>query len=157
MIAIDDLRFLAQVVVVVLGWSVVHYLSEVRDRRHSRLELLVRSIDAAWELGDKLLAIAFVYHGNVRNVRHELEIRMMFQDLMLRTISFSELSANIAEIAACRNAVLGLRLSVTRGHFEGRHTAPLEATSLLYWEMSDRAMRVKRAFLKLRHQQYKNR
>jgi hypothetical protein len=157
MIAFQLVLFLGQACIVVLGWAVVHYLSERRDRRKARLELLTRSIDDAWILCDELWLAARIYHSTVRDVGRELEIKVSFQALRLRTESFSDLCRDMAELAVCRNAVFSMRLSVTATHFEGRHTLPMDDTNDLFWTMADQTMRVKRAFLKLKHIQFPKR
>lgn len=147
-------RFLIPSVMVVLGWMVIHRLSSARDRDKSRREMLAKSADSLGESVDKLFSSARDYHTRERDSNVEIGIKMALQDMSIRTVALSDLCKKSKELVSCHSSMIGLRKAITSKHFEDEHVAPLLATDLLIQDVATEVLRVKQAFLKLKHSQF---
>lgn len=150
----EVLKFLAQAVIVGLGWFVVHRLSAQRDRDKARRELVVKSTDSLDSQVDTLFAVAKRYHLVARDVSAELQLKMMLQDLATRTVALSALCDTEANLAPCRAEIGALRRAITGQHFEDEHLHALTDEHEQLQLIAEAVMRTKRAFTRLRHSQF---
>jgi hypothetical protein len=146
--------FLPQAVTIVLGWIVVHRLSSTRDRDKARRELVVKAADGLSDIADDLLIKARFYHLNPRGMEQEIQIKMALQDASLRTNGLGSVCVSSSELATCRTALTGLKQAITSRHFEDEHAHPLDETSAQLQDIAAEVMRVKQAFLRLKHSQF---
>ena len=144
---------LAQAVIVVAGWYVVHILSVNRDRDKARRETIVAASDALSTLVNTLLADARAYHSAERDISDELLIKMAIQDISLQLTSLSDIFSNTSTLAHCRTRVLRLRRAITGAHFEDEHLSPLADNDRQYQVMAEAALELKRVLIQIKHQQ----
>lgn len=152
--SIGFLGFLPQAVTIVFGWIVVHRLSSTRDRDKARRELVAKAADGLSDIADGLLIKARFYHLNPRGMEQEIQIKMSLQDASLRTNGLGSVCASSSELATCRAALTGLKQAITSRHFEDEHAHPLDETSAQLQDIAAEVMRVKQAFLRLKHSQF---
>lgn len=146
--------FLGQVITVVGGWVVVHRLSTARDRDKARREIVAKSADSLSDQVGEILLDAGKYHQNPRDVGLEVKLKLALQDLSFTTSALNLICDRTADLTACRCAVVSLRQSVTKEHFEDEHAAPLAHSAQQLQVIAAEAMRLKQALLRLKHSQF---
>ncbi len=147
-------KFLSQAVIVGFGWYVVHRLSSARDKDKLRREMLAKTADGLCDDLSKLLTLAREYHLNSRDKKNEVSIKIMLQDLSMRTAFLSDLCNDKDELRRCRSALINFKKSVSGAHFEDEHTEALDITEHLFDLMALEYSKVKSAFVKLKHKQF---
>lgn len=103
---------------------------------------------------DNLMSNAIEYHTGSRRQSIERSLKTSLQDLSARTSMLSDVSEHEHEIRMCRNAVLGLKKSVTAHHFEDEHESPLLDESDQIQNIAAEALRLKQAYQRLKHCQF---
>jgi hypothetical protein len=155
--SVEIFRFVAQSIVVAIGWLVVHRFSAAREKDKAQREMLADAADVLTEMASDVLLDARRYHVTKRDPDLELKLKMTLQDMATRTSGLSEVSEDVATLSACRSAVQGLRRSITGRHFEDEHDDQLDDRSTQLEEIASDAMRVKQCFLRLKYKQFPKR
>jgi hypothetical protein len=150
----EIVKFLLQAFIVGFGWLVVHKLSSARDKDKLRREMLAKTADGLSEDLNKLLTQARDYHLKVRDKNVEVTIKIMLQDLSMRTVFLSDLCNDKDELRRCRTALINFKKSVSGMHFEDEHTEALEINDHFFEVMALEYSKVKSAFVKLKHKQF---
>jgi hypothetical protein len=153
-VAGEIFKFLSQAVIVGFGWFVVHRLSSARDKDKLRREMLAKTADGLCEDLSKLLTLAREYHLQSREKNNEVSIKIMLQDLSMRTAFLSDLCSDQDELRRCRTTLINFKKSVSGVHFEDEHTAALEINAQLFDLMALEYSKAKSAFVKLKHKQF---
>lgn len=153
-IAGEIFKFLSQAVIVGFGWFVVHRLSSARDKDKLRREMLAKTADGLCEDLSKLLTLAREYHHMGRDKNNEVSIKIMLQDLSMRTSFLSDLCNDKDELRRCKAALINFKKSVSSTHFEDEHTEALELNEHLFDLMALEYSKVKATFVKLKHKQF---
>jgi hypothetical protein len=150
----EIIKFLSQALIVGFGWLVVHKLSSARDKDKLRREMLAKTADGLSEDLNKLLTQARDYHLRVRDKNVEVTIKIMLQDLSMRTVFLSDLCNDKDELRRCRIALINFKKSVSGMHFEDEHTEVLDINDHFFDVMALEYSKVKSAFVKLKHKQF---
>lgn len=150
----EVLAFVAQAIVVVVGWIVVDKLSTRRELEKARREILTRSADELAFAVDRLMLDSRAYHLSARNEHAEVGLKMALQDLALRTIALSDLCSDVAQLSACRSGAASFRRAITGTHFEDEHTEALQLHSEQLELIASEASRARQGYVKLKHRQY---
>ena len=146
------LTFVGNVVVVGIGWYIVHRLSLDRDRARARWEMLAEAADNLDQRATEVLLNAQTYHTALRNVQLEAQIKMALQDMAMRAIKLSDVADTATtQCADCRSKIAALRRAVTGKHFEDEHTAQVDRGDVILQEVAEAALQVKRAALSLKY------
>lgn len=143
-----------QIILIIIGWVVVHKLTATRDKDKARREMIVKAVDSLLEDTNKLVSKAWEYHLDERKKRLENEVKMMLQDLSSKTSMLSDISQNNSELAACRSAIIAMKKSITAMHFEDEHIERLDEESPQIQSIASESLRVKQCFIKLKHKQF---
>jgi hypothetical protein len=147
--------FLGQAVVVIVGWWIVHLLSEKRDWEKARREMTAKSADAMIDMTTTLHADSRAYHLADRNDSLEVRIIGSLQDFGARTNALGEICSDASSLALCATEIIRLRQAITLEHFADEHTAALHSGDKQLEAIAEAIVRVKRAFLRLKHRQFK--
>lgn len=147
--------FTAQVIVIVIGWIVVHRLATSREWDKARRDMVSRSADAMTEEIDSLFSMACTYHQKDRTVSEETRIKMSLQGLSIKVCSLSDISTDDASLVLCRQDIIRLRQAITGQHFEDEHECPLMAGHEQLEVIAESAMRLKQGMVRLKHRQYR--
>lgn len=150
----DVLSFVAQAVVVIVGWIVVDKLSSRRDFEKSRREMLTKSADELAAVVDKLLVDGRAYHLASRDETAEISLKLALQDLGLRTMALSDVCDDIAQLSACRTGIAALRRAITGRHFEDEHLSTLLLHDEQLELIASEASRARHCYVRLKHRQY---
>lgn len=150
----EVVAFLAQAIIVVVGWIVVDKLSARREMEKARREILARSADELATTVDRLMLDSRSYHLSARDERTEIGLKMALQDVALRTAALSDLCGDIAQLGACRSGAASFRRAITGTHFEDEHSEPLSLHSEQLELIASEALRARQSYVKLKHRQY---
>jgi hypothetical protein len=134
---------IAQTILIIIGWVVVHKLSTARDRDKARRELLVKAADSLIQDTSELIKKSWDYHTKKRDMLLEIEIKMMLQDISTRTSMLSDISSDAKELGSCRSAIIAMKKSITALHFEDEHDLPLGQESSQIQSITAESLRVK--------------
>lgn len=145
---------LIQIIAIVAGWIIVHKFSVARDRDKARREMIAKTVDGLVDEISKLLSIATTYHTELRNPSKENELKVALQDMTGRVALFSDISSDIAELAAIRTSIVGLRKAMTGKHFEDEHNSQLVQNSEQMQLIAEASLMVKRKLTKLKYCQF---
>lgn len=148
------LGWLGHVLVIVVGWVVVHGLSNRRDRDKARREMLAASVDDVSRALTELIGEARIYHLEPRDTAREVKIKMTLQDLGMRLTSLNDLDKGHSNLARCRVELGALRRAITGVHFEDEHLAPLHESDQVLQEIAEVLLRCQRSLLTTKHAQF---
>ncbi|MDQ0040856.1 hypothetical protein [Variovorax boronicumulans] len=146
--------WVAQAIVVVIGWIVVHNQAAARDRDKARREMISKSADSLADELDELLSQAREYHLKERDRALEVRIKMSLQDAAMRSAGLTIICGDDAALARCRSEIAALRRAVTGNHFEDEHAGALDETDIQFQTIADTLLRAKWGLLQLKHLQY---
>lgn len=147
-------QILLQIFGLVAGWIIVHRQSSKRDIDKARREMIAKTADA---LSDDALAIfdaAKKYHLEERDLAAENSLKMLLQDLSIKTSLLGRVCPDETELNLCRRAILELKQAITAEHFEDEHAAALPLASLQIASMVECILKTKRALLELKLKQF---
>lgn len=144
-----------QIILIIVGWIVVHKLSVKRDLDKSRREMLAKVADSLAESTQRFTNKSWDYHTKPRDLILENELKMLIQDISSRVNSLSDVSQNGKELAACRSATIALKRAVTGTHFEDEHSTPFEANANEIQAITMESLRFMQALAKFKHAQFK--
>lgn len=148
------MEIIIQIVLIIFGWVVVHWLSNARDRDKSRREMLAKAADSLNDELGKIYTSAVEYHVKVRNLSLENSLKMSLQDISARTTLLRDVSVDIKELDLCRSHILIMKKAISANHFEDEHIAEIELGSRQIQEIASSVLLAKRCFLMLKHQQF---
>lgn len=148
------LGWLGYVVVIVVGWVVVHVLSNRRDRDKARREMLATSVDDVSRALTELIGDARAYHLESRDKAREVKLKMTLQDLGMRLTALDDLDSEHTNLARCRGDLGVLRRAITGAHFEDEHLAPMDESDQILQEIADALLRCQRSLLTAKHAQF---
>ncbi|MFL6673759.1 MAG: hypothetical protein ACJ8LG_10760 [Massilia sp.] len=154
MAADDVIKTFFQATVIVIGWVVVHRLSEKRDRDKARREMVAKAADALRDEITKFLSVARNYHTSDRDIDAEDSIKISLQDISARTSLLSDICKDSAELSLCKSAILATKKSVTGSHFEDEHNGPIAQGEQQVQLITADVLRAKRYYLQLKHKQF---
>jgi hypothetical protein len=144
--------FVGNVVVVGIGWYIVHRLSIDRDLSKARLEMLADAADDLDKRANEVLLSAQAYHTSPRDVQLEAQIKMALQDMAMRAIKLSDVADGAtAPCADCRSKIAALRRAATGRHFEDEHTGEIGRGDVILQDVAEATLQVKRAALSLKY------
>jgi hypothetical protein len=152
----DFPAFLANSVVIGIGWTVVHHLSRQRDLDKSRRELIVRCAEGIHAAASQLLLKAIQYHASSRDPAVEREIVTAMQDIAQRLAAVSNIVADKDTQSRCMKRMIEVRKSITGVHFEDEHSGALSAADPEFQRMAQGVADFKRSLLDLQYSQYKS-
>jgi len=139
---------------IVAGWWAVHALSARRDRDKARREMRAK---AAEGLGTRVTALqedCLTYHTSERDEKLERKIKAGLQDLGYELEALRTSGAEVATLAACRAALVGLRRAATGRHFEDEHQGAWPHAAPELSDMAGAALDLKRRLLAFRFSQF---
>jgi hypothetical protein len=147
-------RWFVTILLVIVGWGIVHKLSAQRDFDKARREMIAKAADGLYDDLGKLFELANAYHLNARNEISEIEIKIKHQDLVHRVHGLSRLVSDSATLAKCRSTLAELRMAITGQHFEDEHTSPRTNKDPQVQLIADATLRAKRSMLELKYSQF---
>jgi hypothetical protein len=152
----EFVQFLANAVVVVAGWWVVHLLTARRDRQKARRELIADSTQDLIDALTQLMTSAYEYHTNERDTARENAIKMSIQDIAMsiQGLAGATTQTDVAALNDAATAVSRIRAAITGAHFEDEHTAALSREHRLLQSIAERISQGKRALSVLKHRQF---
>lgn len=145
---------IVQGIVVVVGWVVVHKLSAARDKDKARREIIAKSADGLMETLNEIFKKSIKYHSEKRDKSLEIEIKIILQDTVMRTVGLSDLRCEKSSLSRCLNEIKAFRKGITGNHFEDEHTEPFADNETQFQDIADAFLKAKRCFLTLKHMQF---
>lgn len=148
-------QFAFNVVIIAIGWWIVHVLSARRDRDKARREMVAKSCDSLSSSLSDLMTEARRYHCADRDVNGEQQIKMHIQDIAQSVSGLRLICSDTTYLNPCRSSIRGVRVAVTGKHFEDEHDGALSANDSPLQSIAEEIMRAKRALADLKHSQFK--
>lgn len=150
------LSWLGKVLVIVVGWLVVHHLSAKRDLSKARREMVVSAVGQLIGAAEEIYEAAHEYHLSARDEVRERHIKMTLSDLSMNLGGVAPICRDNGCLAVCRGAVIDLRKAITQRHFEDEHKGSLPVDAPQLDQILAAVMALKSALMTLRNQQYAN-
>jgi len=141
-------------VFIILGWLIVHRLTEKRDLDKSRRDIISNSIDKLCEQINNIVQEAHSYHMNERDTSKENNIKRNLKDLSIRVSSLKDIVGDDPCQAIWIN-VRKLKQAITGIHFEDEHTGSLANQNPQFESIAEYEVALKRVLFDLKHSQFR--
>jgi hypothetical protein len=123
------LKVIVPSILVIVGWIIVHYLSQKRDLASAKRKAALEQCDAILEQAKKLSELAVAYHTSERDQVTEREIVAGFSLMGMSCSCLCELGIDESTQQSIASAHTDFKRAVTGQHFAGEHERPLSRDS----------------------------
>lgn len=146
--------FIAQALVIVFGWYVVHKLTFARDMDKARREMIAKASDHMIENLTGLLGDIYKYHLSDRDISLELKIKNSIQDVSMRISGLHDICKQKDNVFRCTRSIGAIRRSATKMHFEDGHRGRLTENDFLLEDVAASVIHAKQDLLRLKYAQF---
>ena len=153
-ITFELLKLILPTCIIIVGWVIVHKLTEKRDIEKSRRDIVANIIDELYDQISTIVEDAESYHTNVRDSSKENNIKRNLQDISIRASSLKDFIA----IDSCQPIWTNLKefkKSITGQHFEDEHTEALANQNQQFELIAEYELALKRSLYEIKHLQFR--
>lgn len=119
----EVLKVLLPAALIMLGWIIVHDLSQERDIATARRKALLEQLDLLLKLSEEVLAWVLEYHAKSRDEALERKIVALFSYMGMIVSSLEDLGLDHEAKRALIEAHNGFKRGSTGHHFSDEHDA----------------------------------
>lgn len=112
---------------VIVGWIIVHWLSQRRELASARRKTAIEHCDELLEKANAALDEAIEYHNQVRDVPRERKLLSAFSHMGMVASTLADLGVPVDKYLAIIRAHNSFKRAVTGRHFAEEHRAALQS------------------------------
>lgn len=133
----DDYKFLIQSVLIMVGWWLVHILTNRRDKRKLIKENTLKLIDEALSNLEELTKLGVDYHTKAREQDVEFKIKNKVQTFSKHLYALESFIGTSQSTEKCTDSIKKLRQALTGKHFEDEHLGVLTFSDNVLQNIAD--------------------
>lgn len=152
--SLEFFKLLISAVFIILGWVIVHKLTEKRDIDKSRRDTISSSIDKLCDQINNIVQEAENYHMSERDFSKENNIKRNLKDFSIRVSSLKDIVGDNGCQEIWTN-VRKLKQAITGLHFEDEHTGSLTSQDSQFEIIAEYEVALKRVLFDLKHSQFR--